>query len=77
MTQWQALKDIFAAGSVLIAVALCLWFMIDGLRTGVLKGKRPVARAREPKFFWIMMATYGALPVFIIALVVWGALRSH
>lgn len=70
-------KGLVGVGSALFAVALCLWFVFDGFRTGIVKGKRSVARASEPKLYRVLMAIYGALPAWIIGLIVWGVARSR
>jgi hypothetical protein len=73
----DSVTGIVGIGSVLLAVGVCLWLLIDGFRTGVVKGKRAVARAHEPTLYWVMMTLYGALPAWTFALIVWGGLRSH
>jgi len=73
----DVVKGIVVVAGVLFAVALCLWLVVDGLRTGVVKGKRAVARAREPIFYWVMMALYGAPPACVFGLIVWGVSRGH
>lgn len=73
----DVLKGIVGIGSVALAAALCLWLVFNGFRTGVMKGKRSVARASEPKFFWVMMAIYSAVPAWILSLIVWGISSNH
>jgi len=38
---------------------LLVWMVINGLRTGVIRGRGgPLARADHPFFFWVLIAFY-------------------
>ena len=59
---------------------VCLWFLVDGLRTGVVRVKLgSYSRDHSPVWFWLCISMYGGLALWVFyltALVVADAARE-
>jgi hypothetical protein len=72
------IKGVLAFAFFLIVPTLLLWIVIDGLRTGVVRGRGgPMARTDYPISYWIILGVYtGAIAMWVfflgtVALDVW------
>ena len=67
MQLMQELVGIAFMATVLVGLpTFCTWLVVKGIRTGVVRAKgSPYYRAESPVFFWLTIAVYAALALWV------------
>lgn len=62
---------IFGIAAWFAVPAICLWLMIEGLRTGVVRAKAgSYSRLESPVWYWICIGLYGGLTAWMLYLTI-------
>lgn len=60
---------VFGVAAWFAIPGVCLWFVYDGLRSGVVRVKLgSYSRSSDPKWYWGCIAMYGGLALFVFYL---------
>lgn len=65
----HAILGVFAIAVWLAVPTVCAWFLVDGLRKGVVRAKLgSYSRSDDPIWYWGCLAMYGGLIVWFLYL---------